>query len=137
MKKYFIAETEEEIAFGEVIQVDLIKKTKHGEHTFKSEIEFSPTSLPLLSKAGVIEEREIEEEEVDTDNTPLIDFDDEETCGVFEGLLEDFEALEKRVDRIEDLTVGTCNELMALVKVLIKETKEQKPEPQKKPSNKK
>lgn len=101
MKKYFIAETDEELVFGDTIQLDLTKKTKHGQHTIEGEIKLSELSLPLLLELGVVEEREVEEEEDNTSEEDLLDFDDETSCEALEALEEDFETLEKRVESLE------------------------------------
>lgn len=103
MKRYFIAETDEELVFGDTIQLDLTKKTKHGQHTIEGEIMFSELSLPLLLEIGAVEEREVEEEEDNTPENDLLDFGEESPCETLEALEEDFEALEKRVDKLENM----------------------------------
>ena len=97
MKKYFIAETDEELQFGDKIKLDLTKKTKHGSIEFEGEVEFSKLSLPLLLEVGAVEEKEVEE---DGDND-LLDFDEDE-CDTLEEVLEDYENLEERVDILEE-----------------------------------
>jgi hypothetical protein len=101
MKKYFIAETDEELVFGDTIELDLTKKTMHGSHTIEGAIKFSELSLPLLLEIGAVEEREVEEEEDNTPEDNLIDFGDETPCEALEALEEDFEALEERVESLE------------------------------------
>ena len=101
MKKYFIAETDEELVFGDTIQLDLTKKTKHGLHTIDGTIRFSEVSLPLLLEIGAIEEREVEKEEENTPENDLLDFGDETPCEALEALEEDFEALEEKVESLE------------------------------------
>ena len=101
MKKYFIAETDEELVFGDTIQLDLTKKTKHGQHTIEGEIKLSELSLPLLLELGVVEEREVEKDEDNTSEEDLLDFGDETPCEALEALEEDFEALEERVESLE------------------------------------
>lgn len=101
MKKYFIAETDEELVFGDTIQLDLTKKTKHGSHTIEGAIKFSELSLPLLLEIGAIEEREVEEEEDNTPENDLLDFGNETPCEALEALEEDFEALEDKVESLE------------------------------------
>lgn len=103
MKKYFISETDEELVFGDTIELDLTKKTKHGSHTIEGAIEFSELSLPLLLEIGAVEEREVDEEEVDTPENDLLDFGEDTPCNILEALVEDFEALEKRVDKLENI----------------------------------
>ena len=97
MKKYFIAETDEELQFGDKIKLDLTKKTKHGSIEFEGEVEFSKLSLPLLLEVGAVEEREVEEDE----DNDLLDFDEDE-CDTLEEVLEDYENLEERVGILEE-----------------------------------
>ena len=101
MKKYFIAETDEELVFGDTLELDLTKKTKHGLHTIDGTIRFSEVSLPLLLEIGAIEEREVEEEEVNTPENDLLDFGEESPCEALEAFEEDFEALEDKVESLE------------------------------------
>ena len=101
MKKYFIADTDEELVFGDTIELDLTKKTKHGSHTIEGAIKFSELSLPLLLEIGAVEEREVEEEGDNTPENDLIDFDDETPCEALEALEEDFENLEEKVELLE------------------------------------
>ncbi len=124
MKKYFIAETDEELQFGDKIKLDLTKKTKVGVHKVEGEMEFSEASLPLMLEMGIVEEREVEEEEENTSEEDLLDFVEDGPCEVLEALEEDFEALEKRVDKLEDLTLGVLKEMTTLIKELIGEKKE-------------
>ena len=99
MKKYFIAETDEELVFGDTIQLDLTKKTKHGQHTIEGAIKFSELSLPLLLEIGAVEEREVEEEEDDTPDP--IEFD-EDIYEALAGLTENLSELEERIKKLED-----------------------------------
>ena len=101
MKKYFITETDEELVFGDTVELDLTKKTKHGSHTIEGTVKFSELSLPLLLEIGAIEEREVEEEEDNTSEEDLLDFGDETPCEALEALEEDFESLEERVESLE------------------------------------
>lgn len=114
MKKYFVKETDEEIQFGDTIQLDMTKKTKHGVHTIKDEVKFSPMILPLLLEVGIIEERENEGDE-------LLDFE-EDSCETLEALLEDFDVLEERVDKLEEQqkkVLGNLNKVMDKLTTLI------------------
>ena len=101
MKKYFIAETDEELLFGDTIELDLTKKTRHGSHTIEGAIKFSELSLPLLLEIGAVEEREVEEEEDNTSGEDLLDFGEESSCKRLEALIEDFEVLEEKVEALE------------------------------------
>lgn len=99
MKKYFIAETDEEIEIGDTIQLDMTKKTRHGVHTVEGEAELNELTIPLLLEIGAIEEREVEEEEDDTPDS--IEFD-EDIYKALAGLIEDFRELEERVSKLEN-----------------------------------
>ena len=101
MKKYFIAETEEEIQIGETLQLDFTKSVKNGRIKHTEEITLSKVTVPWLLKTGIIEEHEVEEEEDNTPENDLIDFGDETPCEALEALEEDFEALEERVESLE------------------------------------
>lgn len=133
MKKYFIAETDEELEFGDKIQVVLTKKTKHGLHNVETECEFSEDTIPFLLEVGVIEEHEVEEDE---ENNDMVDFDAGETCEALDELIEDFEDLEERVDALEALTKDTYDTITEVLNILKEEIKKEevkaKPEPSKK-----
>lgn len=101
MKKYFIAETEEEIQIGETLQLDFTKSVKNGRIKHTEEITLSEVTVPWLLKTGIIEKREVEEEEDNTPENDLIDFGDETPCEALEALEEDFETLEERVESLE------------------------------------
>lgn len=121
MKKYFVKETDEEIQFGDTIQLDMTKKTKHGIHTVKGEVKFSPMVLPLLLEVGIIEEQEVEDNE-------LLDFEDE-PCETLETLLEDFDILEERVDKLEEQqkkVLGNLDKVMDKLVTLIEVPQETK-----------
>ena len=100
MKKYFIADTDEEIKIGDVVQVGLENKSKFGVHRFESDITVSEKEIPFLLDMGVIEEREEDEDDNNPEND-LLDFGDETPCEALEALEEDFEALEERVESLE------------------------------------
>ena len=101
MKKHFITDTDEALVFGDTIQLNLTKKIKHGQHTIEGEIKLSELSLPLLLEIGAIEEREVEEEEDNTPENDILDFDEESPCEALEALEEDFETLEEKVESLE------------------------------------
>ena len=122
MKKYFIADTDEELKFGDEIEVQFTKNTKHGIHVVDTKFAFCEDLIPLLIEMEAIEERDEEDEE----NNDLMDFDAGETCEALDELIEDFEALEERIDTLENLT----KEIYNLVKTINGENK--KPESPKK-----
>jgi uncharacterized protein (DUF342 family) len=99
MKKYFIAETDEEIEIGDTIQLDMTKKTRHGVHTVKGEAELNELTIPLLLEIGAIEEREVEEGETSTASS--IEFD-EDIYEALADLAENLSELEERIKKLED-----------------------------------
>jgi len=103
MKKYFITDTNEEIQAGETLQLDFAKEVKHGRIKTTQDITLNEVTIPWLLKIGIIEEYEVGEEDDNTPENDLIDFGDETSCEALEDLIEDFEALEERVDKLEDM----------------------------------
>ena len=126
MKKYFITDTNEEIQAGETLQLDFAKEVKHGRIKTTQDITLNEVTIPWLLKTGIIEEREVEEEEDNTSEEDLLDFGDETSCEALEALEEDFEALEERVEKLEALTIGVLKETMTLIRELIKDKEEKK-----------
>lgn len=106
MKKYFIADTEEEISLGDVVQVGLENKSKYGTHRFESEVKVTEKEIPFLLDFGVIEEREVEDEDGDPEEE-MVDFDrGEDPCPygygqLLDATIEDQEKLEGRVESLE------------------------------------
>jgi len=106
MKKYFIADTEEEISLGDVVQVGLENKSKYGTHRFESEVKVTEKEIPFLLDFGVIEEREVEDEDEDSEEE-MVDFDKgEDPCPygygqLLDATIEDQERLEGRVESLE------------------------------------
>ena len=101
-KKYFMAGTDEEVQLGDVITQTLVKDFKDGRKISR-EVEFKLTEETLLPALdmGIIEEAEPENEEKENDE--LIDFG--EDCPfkeMLDAVVEDQEALEKRVDILEE-----------------------------------
>lgn len=101
-KKYFMAGTDEEVQLGDVITQTLVKDFKDGRKISR-EVEFKLTEETLLPALdmGIIEEAEPENEEKENDE--LLDFG--EDCPfkeMLDAVVEDQEALEKRVDILEE-----------------------------------
>lgn len=101
MKKYFIAETDEEIKIGETLELTFTKEVKHGRIKTKEDVTLNEITLPWLLKTGIIEEREVEEEDDNTSEEDLLDFGDETPCEALEAFEEDFETLEQKVESLE------------------------------------
>lgn len=65
MKKYFMKGTNNEVQFGDIIQLDLTKRTEEGKVRHKHfECEFQPGIAEYLVEEEVIEERETKEKPV-------------------------------------------------------------------------
>lgn len=95
MKKFFINGTNDQLVFGDTLELDL---THEGDgNTVKQHVscKFVPEIADLLLESGVIEEREVEEEEQLTE-------DDCFTC---------YQELCEQVDAIHDLQQLILNKL--------------------------
>ena len=126
MKKYFIAGSDEELEFGDVIALDLTKETKHGTHCVESEVTFSPDILPLLLEIGAVEEK---------DEKNLIDFSDDEPCDDLDELYERIEDIEVRMEEQDEMLEEMMKSIKSLVDILndaIKEEEDKKPKHNKK-----
>lgn len=126
MKKYFCTETDEQVNFGDELHLSFFKETKNGKVTVEKDVIFTEDTVDWMIEMGFIEEREEEDKEENTPKDVLIDFDEDENGAweVIEDFLEDFENLEKRVDKLEDLTIGVLKEMAHIVKTLIDKERE-------------
>lgn len=126
MKKYFIAGSNEELEFGDVIALDLTKETKHGTHCVESEVTFSPDILPLLLEIGAVEEK---------DEKNLIDFSEDEPSDELDELydrIEDIEAsMEAQGEMIDEMMEG-IKSLVDILNKAVQEETEKKPKHNKK-----
>lgn len=94
MKKYFMKGTEDELQFGDMVELDLTEDMSNGGIKHKHfECKFVPELVSILLEEGVIEEVDEEDEEDTMD----------EGCPVMEELIKANEALELRVDHLEDV----------------------------------
>lgn len=67
MKKYFLKDSNEELKFGDIIELDFTKDMKNGNtHHHHLECKFIPNLIPLLLKQEVIVEKEVEDKGTDT-----------------------------------------------------------------------
>lgn len=99
MKKYFVVETDEICEFGDELHLNLFKEIEGGKVTVEKDVEFNENTMVLLIEMGFVEEREINPED-------LIDFengDEDDPCEALATLMNDFEALEHRVDMMSEL----------------------------------
>ena len=96
MKKYFMKGTEDELQFGDLIELDLTKDMPNGKVKHHHlDCKFIPELIPLLLDAEVIDAVDEEEEE----KKETLDF--QEGCPLFEDVLEANEALEMKVEKLE------------------------------------
>lgn len=117
MKKYFIAGSDEELEFGDVIALDLTKETKHGTHCVESEVTFSPDILPLLLEIGAVEEK---------DEKNLIDFSEDEPSDELYELYERIEDIEASMEAQGEMIDEMMEGLKSLVDILNKAIEEEK-----------
>ena len=96
MKKLFIKETDEVVEFGDVIQIGFQKVLEDGEVNVEKEMKLTPATVAMLLELGIIEEKEVE-------NDNLIDFneDPEECCEELAELYEKVGELEARIESLE------------------------------------
>ena len=125
MKKYFIAGSDEELEFGDVIELDLTKETKHGTHCVESEVTFSPDILPLLLEIGAVEEK---------DEKNLIDFSEDEPSDELDELYERIENIEASMEAQGEMIDEMMEGIKSLVDILNKAVQE---ETEKKPKHSK
>lgn len=74
MKKYFLKNSNEELKFGDIIELDFTKDTEDG-HTRHHHLEckFIPDLIPLLLKQGIIIEKEIESKDTKTSDDDCLE----------------------------------------------------------------
>ena len=95
MKKYFMKDTEDELQFGDMIELNLVKdEDGHRIHSHL-ECKFVPELIDTLLENDVIEVVEDEEEE---EGLEFADDDD----SIIDDILEDIENIEKRLDTLEE-----------------------------------
>ena len=106
MKKYFLTGTDDELQFGEMIELDFTKDGKHGVTHHHLECKFIPELVDMLLDNEIIEDEE--ECCVDFENSvkealQAID----EMYGVFHSLLERVDKLEAEVENLKNPKVKT------------------------------
>lgn len=103
MTKYYLAGTNDELEFGDMIEVLLVKDLKNGKKKYeKVECKFTEDSLPYLLDLEIIEEKE---------GNDLIDFDDDlEIDEAWEEMAEKVSDLEDRVIELEGIIADMKDE---------------------------
>ena len=120
MKQYFMQETNEEIQFGDTLDLTLEKRlcgivTEVRHLTCK----FIPELVPLLLEEGIIIEKEVKDEKTDTESGSENEFDATFMTTLFnlmDCMMETFEDLELRVDKLEE-------KIKSLQKALVRKEK--------------
>lgn len=98
MKKYFMTGTDDELEYGDIIEVDLSKGKKH-EHI---ECKFHPALVGILLDEGIIEMRDVEGKE-EEDTKDFLEFDDDDDIiGMLNEVLEMQEEQAKMLDKLTD-----------------------------------
>jgi hypothetical protein len=124
MKKYFITDTEDELQFGDIIELEFVKD-RNGKTLHKHlEIEFTPVTIAFLLSENIIEEREVSEEEQDTDPNEEEGMTEEEIQDYFDAIFEDIEALEMRIEELEDKTKKTDEKVLIELRNILAAIKE-------------
>lgn len=95
MKKYFMKGTEDELQFGDMIELNLVKEEDGRKVHSPLECKFIPELIDMLLENDVIEVVEDEEEEED------LEFADDDDS-LIDDILEDIENIEKRLDVLEE-----------------------------------
>lgn len=117
MKKYFMKGTDDELQFGDMIELDFVGEEDGVKKHTHLEVKFLPEYVDELLEEKVIEEKEVESE---NENDDLIDFN-EDFEGFKEAVAEDVEEINdrlrelyKRLAKVEE-KVSTLEELYRLL----------------------
>jgi hypothetical protein len=95
MNKFFLKETGEEIKFGDELVLNMEKDTEHKKLYKELTVEFSPLLAPLLLEEGIIESKDVNDAPSNKECSDCI----------IESILETQEALEKKIDEMEDTII--------------------------------
>lgn len=98
-------ETNEEVQFGDILDLTLEKRNPCGTVTVQYiTCKFLPELVQLLLEEGIIVEKEIKEEKADTEKESKEEFDDTLMTtffNVMDCMMETLEELELRMDKLE------------------------------------
>ena len=102
--KYFLADTGEEVLFGDIIETAFVKEFKNGNKiTRNMEFKFSEATLPWALDEGIVIKKKVDK----TDD--LLDFD-EDYDEEWEDLVDRVESLEDRVTELEGIIADMQDE---------------------------
>lgn len=100
MKKYFMTGTDDELQFGDMIELDFTRENEKGNTVHHHmDVKFIPELVDMLLENEVIEVEDDEEEEEEEFECPMEKLD--ELIDYFEECIKGFEDGLKRVDNLE------------------------------------
>ena len=98
MKKYFMKGTEDELQFGDLVELDITEDMPNGKIKHKHlDCKFMPDLIDTLLEAGVIEEVDVDDEEEEEEEEEITD----EVCPMMQELIVANENLELKVEQLE------------------------------------
>lgn len=118
--KYYVADTEEEVQLGDIIEIVLTKTNKKGEKMTKKDcVEVTPETLPDLLEMEIVEEWVEQDEDTVQSRLEEDDYDDddeedyEDECppclewamlmkATLKSLIEDFKEHDLRLKKLEE-----------------------------------
>ncbi len=103
-----MAGTDDEIQFGDMIEVDFTKDTETGVVHHHMEVKFIPELVDILLENGVIEEKEVKEEK--EKENEILDIYDNDDLDLIE--------VEGAIEGLENSVKGIRKDLNALAKVV-------------------
>lgn len=110
MKKYFMKDTEDELQFGDMVEVDLTEDMPDGGVKHKHlECKFIPELVDMLVEHDIID---VVSDEADTKEE---DEPTEEECCIIEQMVIAHENLEAKVEELENEVVSLKNAVAKLV----------------------
>jgi hypothetical protein len=96
MKKYFMKGTEDELQFGDLVELDITEDMPNGKIKHKHlDCKFMPDLIDTLLEAEVIEEVDVDDEEEEEEETT------DEVCPMMQELIVANENLELKVEQLE------------------------------------
>ena len=125
MKKYFVKETDEEVLFGDIINMNFSKELEDGRVTIEKEFKFSSSLVEALESLGLVEEKDCLIDFSDEKKDSELEEEDEEQDfydleEAIQDLIDDQEYLEEKIAAIENhiktLESTVIKDLEALVK---------------------
>lgn len=119
-KKYFMKDTEDELQFGDMIELDYVGEEDGVKKHTHLEVKFLPEYVDDLLEEEIIEEREVEDD--------LIDFSEEDALDVLEALQttqkavikcdERLLALEEALSKVEQSLAKKDKQIVVLQKAI-------------------